>query len=137
MLSPKPTTSESIAGKLATIETPNQAEFPAPEINQLATGVSDVPVSNDHTQASTAVDNFLSDYAAEMAEVDAEGDPGAAKQSWTHTAEGDDEYFEVEAIKSCKLNSRVRRFSAFFIFLSNYSSLLLGGGPLGSQVEGL
>jgi hypothetical protein len=52
-----------------------------------------------------------------MAEVDAEGDYGEAKQSWTHTGDSDDEYFEVEAIRSCKLGSRVRRFSAFFIFI--------------------
>jgi hypothetical protein len=51
----------------------------------------------------------------EMAEVDAEGDSGEAKQSPTHTGDSDDERFEVEDIRSCKLGSRVRRFSAFFI----------------------
>ena len=46
-----------------------------------------------------------------MAEVDGEDDLGEAKESPAHTRDGDDEYFEVEAIKSCKLGSRVRRFS--------------------------
>jgi hypothetical protein len=52
-----------------------------------------------------------------MAEVDGEDDLGEAKQSPAHTRDGDDEYFEVEAIKSCKLSSRVRHFSAYFIFI--------------------
>jgi hypothetical protein len=52
-----------------------------------------------------------------MAEVDGEDDPREKKQSLTHTRDGDDEYFEVEAIKSCKLSSRVRRFSALLIFI--------------------
>jgi hypothetical protein len=56
-----------------------------------------------------------------MAEVDGEGDPGEAKQSPAPTGDGYDEYFEVEAIKSCKLSSRVRPFSAFFIFILTVS----------------
>jgi hypothetical protein len=80
--------------------------------------VGNVPVSDDRTPASTAANNLNLGPSddTEMAEVDGEGDPGAAKQSPTHTAVGDDDYFEVEAIKSCKLSSRVRRFSAFFTF---------------------
>jgi hypothetical protein len=46
----------------------------------------------------------------DIAEVDAEGDSGEAKQSRTHTGDSDDEYFEVETIKSCRLGSRVHRF---------------------------
>jgi hypothetical protein len=53
----------------------------------------------------------------EMAEVDAESDLVGGKLSQTHTGDNDDEYFEVEGIKSCTLGSRVRRFSAFFIFI--------------------
>jgi hypothetical protein len=52
-----------------------------------------------------------------MAEVDGEDDSGEEKQSPTHTGDGDDKYFEVEAIKSCKLSSRVRRFLALLIFI--------------------
>jgi hypothetical protein len=51
-----------------------------------------------------------------MAEVDGEGDLGEAKQSRTHTGDSDDERFEVEAIKSCKLGSRVRHFSRCTVF---------------------
>ena len=100
--------------------------------------MSNVPISDDHIQAGTAADNLNlgSPDDIKMAEVDAEGDPGEAKQSPTHTGDSDDEYFEVEAIKSCKLGSRVRRFSAFFVFILTII-LLLGDGPLTSQVEGL
>jgi hypothetical protein len=48
---------------------------------------------------------------SEMAEVDAEGDSGEAKQSRTYTGDSDDECFGVEAIKSCKLGSMVRHSS--------------------------
>jgi hypothetical protein len=34
-LRPKPTTSENNTGKSAAVETPNQADFPPPDINQL------------------------------------------------------------------------------------------------------
>jgi hypothetical protein len=51
-----------------------------------------------------------------MEEANGDGDPDKEKQSPTHAGDGD-EYFEVEAIKSCKLSSRVRRFSVFFIFI--------------------
>jgi hypothetical protein len=48
-----------------------------------------------------------------MEEANGDGDRDKEKQSPTHAGDGD-EYFEVEAIKSCKLSSRVRRFSVFF-----------------------
>jgi hypothetical protein len=111
-LPPKPATSHSNTDKSAAVETANQAEFPPPDINQLSNGVGIVPLSDDRTWASTAADNLN----LGPSEVDGEGNPGAAKQSRTHTAVGDNEYFEVEAIKSCKLSSRVRRFSTFFTF---------------------
>lgn len=80
--------------------------------------MSIIPISDDH-QAGTAADNLNLGPVdnIEMADVDGEGDPGEAKQSRTHTGDNNDEYFEVEAIKSCMLGARVRCFSAFFIFI--------------------
>ena len=116
-LPPKPTTSESNTGKSAAVETPNQAEFPPSDI--ISKGVGNVPVSDDHTQARTAIHNSKLGLSVdtEMEEANGDGDPDKEKQSPTHAGDGDDEYFEVEAIKSCKLSSRVRGFSTFFIFI--------------------
>jgi hypothetical protein len=80
------------------------------------------PMSNEHIQAGVAADNSKLGASddVKMAETDAEGegegDSGEANQSPPHTR-CDDEYFEVEAIKSCKLGSRVRHFSVFLIFI--------------------
>jgi hypothetical protein len=117
-LRPKPTTSENNTGKSAAVETPNQADFPPPDINQLSKRVGKVPVSDDHTQARTAIHNSKLGLSVdtEMEEATGDGDPDKEKQSPTHAGDGN-EYFEVEAIKSCKLSSRVRRFSVFFIFI--------------------
>lgn len=117
----------------------NQAEFLPPNANQLTTEVNNVPISDDHIQASAAADNLVdSPYDIKMAESDAEaegeGDSGEAKQSPTHTRDSDDEYFEVEAIRRCKLGSKVHCCSTFFILIL---TILLGGGRLTSQVEGL
>lgn len=117
-LPPKPTTFQLDTLKSATVETPTQAKFLPSDINQVTTGVSIVPISDDH-QAGTAADNLNLGPVdnIEMADVDGEGDPGEAKQPRTHTGDNNDEYFEVEAIKSCMLGARVRCFSAFFIFI--------------------
>jgi hypothetical protein len=74
-------------------------------------------MSDDNIKASTAAGNLnLSPTDdTEMAEVDGEGDRGEVKKSLAHTGDSDDEYFDVEDIKSCKLDSRVRRFSAFSV----------------------
>jgi hypothetical protein len=64
--------------------------------------VSNVPIPDDHVQDVAAGDNLMgSPDEIKMAEVDAEDNSGQAKLSQTHTADND-EYFEVEAIKSCK-----------------------------------
>jgi hypothetical protein len=58
-LPPEPTTRRGNTRKSAAIETPNHAEFPPPDTNQLATGVSNVPILDDHIQARTAADNLM------------------------------------------------------------------------------
>jgi len=65
-------------------------------------------MSDDNIKASTAAGNLnLSPTDdTEMAEVDGEGDRGEVKKSLAHTGDSDDEYFDVEDIKSCKLDSR-------------------------------
>jgi hypothetical protein len=74
-------------------------------------GASSIPISDDHIQAGTADSVKGSPGDIAMAEVDGESDPGEANRPQTHTEDGDDEYFEVEDIRSCKLGPRVRRFS--------------------------
>jgi hypothetical protein len=80
--------------------------------------VSNEAISNEHIQAGVAAgnSNLGNSDGIEMAKVDSESDPVGARLSQTHTGDNE-EYFEVEAIKSCKLGSRVRRFSGFFIFI--------------------
>jgi hypothetical protein len=137
-LPPKPKIFERNTLKSAAGETSNEHEFLTPDINQLTTGVENVLTSDDHIKASTAADNLNLGTTddTEMAEIDGEGDRGEVKQSLAHTGDSDDEYFDVEDIKSCKLDSRVRILGVLCIY-SNHNSLLLGDGPPTSQVEGL
>jgi hypothetical protein len=73
-LRPKPTTSENNTGKSAAVETPNQADFPPPDINQLSKPVGKVPVSDDHTQARTSIHNSKLGLSVDTEMEEANGD---------------------------------------------------------------
>jgi hypothetical protein len=59
-----------------------KAEFSAPDINQLTTGVSSAAMINDHIQVGTVEDNSHLGRLdnTEMADVDGEGEPGQVKR---------------------------------------------------------
>lgn len=110
-LSRKPTAPWKKTREAAKVETPKQAKSLPPNTNHLATEVSNEVVPNEHTRAGAAVSDLNLGYSGstEMARVDSESDPVRAKLSQTQT-EDNDEYFNVEAITSCKIGTRVRCF---------------------------
>ena len=126
----KPIISGDNTCKSLPVETPNQAESPLVDATQLTTGVSNVPILDGHIQACIAPDSSILSppHDIVMAEVGGRCDLGDARESRTHTGDSDDEYFEVETIKSCKLGPRVRHFSRCAVVFSNF--LPPGDSPL-------
>jgi hypothetical protein len=111
--------SEGNTRKPATVETPNQAELPPPDSYQLTMGESDVPISDDHIQADIEAENSDLGHPDDtrMAEVAGEGDAGEGPLSQTYTGDSDDEYFEVEEIRDCKLGLKVCHLSGCSLYL--------------------
>lgn len=124
----KPIFSGDNTCKSRPVENQNQAKSPLVDATQLTTGVSNVPILDGHIQAGTAPDNSILSPPHVMAEVGGRCDLGDAKESRTHTGDGNGEYFEVETIKSCKLGSKVRHFSRCTVVCSNF--LPPGDSPL-------
>jgi hypothetical protein len=107
----KPTAPRKKTREAAKVETPTQAESPPPDTNYLATEASNEAASNEHIRAGAVVSTSNLGYSdgIEMARVDSESDPVRAKLTQSQI-EDNDEYFNLEAITSCKLGSRVRCF---------------------------
>lgn len=100
-LPPGPQSSERNILESAAGERPNN-EFLKSDVNRLTTGIDNESISDDRIKACTT----------EVAGVD---NSGKANELLAHARASDEEYFDVEAIKDCKLGSRVRRFSACFV----------------------
>jgi hypothetical protein len=93
----------------ATIKSPSQNNFSHPDPSHLIKEVDVVIKSDDRVSdaASSRTANFGPPGNTEVAKADREEYTGEPPHAWMDTRDYDDRYFDVEAIKSCKLNSRV------------------------------
>jgi hypothetical protein len=80
-----------------------------PDVNHPTPEMRDVPISDGHIQAGTAIENPNYDPPddIEVAEINGRVNLASRDSHWTHTRGGDDEYFEVEAIKDDPLTGKV------------------------------